>query len=210
MPSRQPTLPDCSRYPSRRVLAIISAFWKSFAAVEQRQDDQRVVGHDVAVAAVLVVAVLLGDQLAGRRASRPSSLGVPLADVVDQRGGSAQSRRDEAEADVEQLVEVALDEGLRLHRRQQLRGIDRLAVVADAGGAARPDRRPAPGRPGATIAQPSMKICAPICSATDLAVQRDRAAAAAPGCRASAAGRRCARSSCPCRPTRGSARCSMM
>ncbi len=34
------------------------------------------------------------------------------------------------------LLDVALDEGLSLHRREHLRAVDRFAVVADAGGAA--------------------------------------------------------------------------
>ena len=44
--------------------------------------------------------------------------------------------RDQGDGGVEQLVDVGLDEGRRLHRGDHLRAVDRLAVVADAGGPA--------------------------------------------------------------------------
>ena len=97
-------------------------------------DDQSVVGYHVAVAAVLVVAVVGCDLLAG---SLPivGLRGVPLSNLVnhavdDGIGG------DQGETAVDELVDVAFDKGLGLHSRHHLCAIDGLAVVTDAAGAA--------------------------------------------------------------------------
>ena len=96
-------------------------------AVEQRQDDQAVVGDHVAVAAVLVVAVALGEPFpVGAPVAVP---GVPAAQVGDHSGDDGPGRN-VAERAVEQPVRVPLDERHRLHRGQHPCAVDRLAVVA--------------------------------------------------------------------------------
>ena len=97
-------------------------------------DDQGMVRHHVAVAAVLVVAVVGRDVLAGLA---PVVLGgVPLADVVDQAVDDRVLGDEATRRSSMQPVDVGLDEGLRLHRRHDLGAVDGFAIVADAGGAA--------------------------------------------------------------------------
>ena len=137
-------------------------FLEVVVAVEQPEEDQGVVGDHVAVAAVVVVAVAFRDLVAGL--APVGVLGVPLAQVADQ----AVNQRiggDEAAGRVEQPVEIGLDKGLGFHGRHHLGRQDGFAVVADPPGLAARSAASS-GSPGQTMAQPSMKICAPICSAT--------------------------------------------
>ncbi len=101
--------------------------------VEHGHDHQRVVRHDVAVARIPVVAVAVLDQLPGRRPVRVGP--VPAANVADQPGDQAIGR-DLREPDREQVVDVGRSERLGLHRGPEHGGMHRLAVMADAGGAA--------------------------------------------------------------------------
>ena len=100
------------------------------AAGQQGQDDDRVIRDHVAVATVLVVAVAaldapeaLAPVVAVRR--------VPLTEVADQardhRVGGNETHRG-----VQQGVDVRLRERRRLHRRQHLGAVHRLAVMAHA------------------------------------------------------------------------------
>ncbi len=90
------------------------------------------IGHHVAVAAVGVVAIALGDALARRLPLAVARM--PLAQIVIQPRDNRVAR-DEANGAVEQALDLGLDERLRFHRRQRLRAVDRLAVVADTRGA---------------------------------------------------------------------------
>ena len=109
------------------------------------------VGHHVAVAAVLVVAVI-GLDLGERRAPIVAVLRVPAADVADHPVQDTVVRN-LADADVDELVGVGFLERGGFHRRENLGAVDRLAVVGHAGGTtgevrrllwiARRDHRPA-------------------------------------------------------------------
>ena len=104
------------------------------AAVQECVDDEAVVRDHVAVAAVTVVAVFAldgGERLAPRAVFR-----VPLADIADHAVEHTVLRY-LGDAGVDQRIDVVLDEGERLHGRQHLGSVDRLAVVRDAPGAAR-------------------------------------------------------------------------
>jgi len=102
-------------------------------AVEQRKDDQAVVGDDVAAPAVAVVAVVTVEEVAGGPPVR--LFNTPTTDAGDHRGDQAVSG-DEPQAGVDQLVDVVGDERLCLHGREELGGVDGLAVVAHAAGPA--------------------------------------------------------------------------
>lgn len=87
------------------------------------------IGDDVTVAAVAVIAVAIDEQLAS---NPPIWLtGVPIADSTDHRGNSAVSG-DHGQPRVEERIHITLNEGLRLHRRKRLRGENCLSVVAHA------------------------------------------------------------------------------
>lgn len=106
-------------------------FLKVVVTVQERMDDQGVIGHHVAIAAELVVAVGIDDM----RTRGPPILwvlGVPLSDIVDQ---SVDDRvlRDEAHRRIDERVDITLHEGLGLHGCDDLRAVDCLAVMADAG-----------------------------------------------------------------------------
>ena len=85
----------------------------------------------MAVATIFVVAVFLFDALKGL--APVAVVGVPLTHVAYQ-GGDHAILWDDAQATVEQFVDVALDESLCLHGGDDLRAIDGLAVMADAAG----------------------------------------------------------------------------
>ena len=131
-------------------------------AVQQRHRHQGVVGHDMNVAAVAVVPIALLDP-SPRRA--PVGLaGTPVADVIDEPPDDRVAR-DLRHADVEQWS-----------RSSSTKAWASIAARTCAAWTAAPSwltcaaRRArsaaASGSPGWTIAQPSMKIWAPICSAT--------------------------------------------
>ena len=202
IPSRQPTLPELQSVSQPAVLTIISDCWKSPSPYSSAMDDQRVVRARRGSCRRICRSRSAPRSARASRASRArwrrqSRMSAISRRMIESPGMSARPVSSS-------WSRSRLDEGLRLHRREHLRAIDRLAVVADAGRRGGPGRRRARDRPGATIAQPSMKICAPICSATTLPLSVDRAAARGRDARPSGAGRRCARWSCPCRPTTGS------
>ena len=131
------------------------------------------VRHDVAVAGVLVVAVVLLDQLARACASPACSACQPRTSAItpgDQAVGGDQRR-----AGVEEVVDVGATKASASIAAQSMAAWTASPSWLTLAGR-RASRRPAAGSPGATMAQPSMKICAPICSATVAAVGRDRAA----------------------------------
>ena len=105
-------------------------------AGQERQDDQRVVGHHVAVAAVAVVAVALADAAEGVPPAVTAVGLVPLAHVVDQAGNDRVAGN-EGQRRVQQALDVGLGERRRLHCRHRLGAVDRGAVGGDAGRAAR-------------------------------------------------------------------------
>src|SRR4029079_15178002 len=94
-------------------------------------NDHPVVGPHVAGAAVFVVPVFGSDPLAG--CAPVGLLRMPFADVIDETGNSGVPG-DDAQPGVDQRVDIRLDERLRLHRRNDLRSVDRLTVMADTGG----------------------------------------------------------------------------
>ena len=105
------------------------------------------------------------DLLARRRASRRWLCATRGCRRSAWRSGS---RRDDREPGIEQVVDVGRAKASASIAAQSMAACTDFAVVADA---RLPAARVAPrarGWPGATIAQPSMKICAPICSATVL------------------------------------------
>ena len=104
-------------------------------AVQQGVNDQAVVGHHVAVATVLVIAVV-GLDLAEGGPPVVAVGGVPAADVRDHPRQHAVGG-DLGDAHVDQLVGIRLQEGRCFHRSQHLGAVDGLAVVGDAGGALR-------------------------------------------------------------------------
>ena len=97
-------------------------------------DDEAVVRHHVAVAAVAVVPVQTLD-LGEGGAPVVAVFRVPLPDVGDHAVEDAVIRH-QGDAGVDEPVDVGLYECLRLHRGKDLRAVDRLAVVRDAGGPA--------------------------------------------------------------------------
>src|SRR5579883_392913 len=86
------------------------------------------VRDDMAIAGILIVAVARLDPLTGLAPIR--ILPTPSANVRDERGDGAVPRN-LRQADLEQMIDVAGDEGLRLHRRPELGGVDSCAVMAD-------------------------------------------------------------------------------
>ena len=99
--------------------------------VQQRVDDEGVVGHHVAIAAILVVPVLSGNQFPALAPVR--FLLVPLAQFVDHPIDHAVAGN-ERDGRVNQLVQVVLDKGLGFHGRHHLGPIDGFAAVGDHGG----------------------------------------------------------------------------
>ncbi len=61
---------------------------------------------------------------------------MPLANLADHAVDNGVVG-DHGDADIDELVDVALDKRLRFHGRHHLRAVDGFAVVADAAGAAR-------------------------------------------------------------------------
>ena len=163
MPSRQPTLPALQSVSQPDVLTIICAFWKSSRRIEHRHDHQRVVRHDVAVARIFVVAVLLLD---------------PLARVAPVRAGPCARRGCRRSAWRSGCRAGSADRPVssRWSMSDEPKASASIAAHSIAAWTASPSwltlpacsasRAASSGWPGATIAQPSMKICAPICSAT--------------------------------------------
>ena len=84
------------------------------------------------VAAEFVIAIV-GLDLPKRRPPIIAVRGCPPAHIADQPRDHALFR-DQGGRRVQQGVQVRLDEGLRHHRRNHLRAVDRLAVVRDARG----------------------------------------------------------------------------
>ncbi len=138
MPIRQPAFPELQSVSQPQVLTIESVFWKSSSAVEQPEHDDAVVGDHVAVARVALVVVAPAEAAKARVPVRLR--GADLAHVADHPGDDGVAR-DQAQRAVEQPLQVPLDEGQRLHGGDDLRAVDGLAVVADAGGAAGQVRR---------------------------------------------------------------------
>ena len=91
-------------------------------AVDQRHGHQRVVRDDVDVAAVPVIPVPLHDPIPRHAPVRLAD--TPVADVVDQPADD-RVRRDLSDADIEETIQIVLDERLRLHRGEDLSGMDR-------------------------------------------------------------------------------------
>ena len=87
----------------------------------------------MAVAAVLVVAIFAGDLFA--RLAPVRLPGMPVAHVADQPIDNGVLRNETNRA-VDELVDLRLHKGLRLHGSQHLGPVDCFAVVAHAGGAA--------------------------------------------------------------------------
>jgi len=137
------------RVPAGRV-ADHQGLLKVVVAVEQAEHDQAVVGHHVAYALVVLVAVV-GLQPFPRPhpVIFPGPQFAQVGDHAVDRGVGG----DQAGGRVQQPVEVCLHEGLGLHGGDHLRAVDGLAVMADAarppgqvGGqlrVARRDHRPA-------------------------------------------------------------------
>src|SRR5271157_3301564 len=88
------------------------------------------IGNDVAIAGVLVVAVM-GLDLPPRVAPI-GKLASPTPNVRDELSDRAVDG-DLPEANVDQVIDVARNEGFRLHRRPQFGGVDGRAVMADPG-----------------------------------------------------------------------------
>ena len=111
---------------------------KIVGGIENRHDHQGVIGYDVAIARIFVVAVMrldLASCVAPVRISAP-----PLPNVGDQPRNRTRAI-DLGEADVDQMLDVARQEGLGLHRGPELCGVDGRAVVADPGGLLREPSR---------------------------------------------------------------------
>ena len=103
-------------------------FLKVIIAVQQGMDNQRVVRHHMTVTTILVIAIVGGDLFP--RFAPIRLFGVPVAHVTNQPIDD-RIFGDEGDRGIEQLVEITLDKGLRLHRGHHLRAIDRFAIVAD-------------------------------------------------------------------------------
>ena len=168
------------------------------------------VGHDVAVAGELVVAV-----------ASPAICCARVAPVGPCRRRASRGRRRSAAISVSRgMTDRPVSSSWSTSARakasasiaaQQLRRVHRLAVMADLRRPARPARRPAPAGRGDHRPAVDEDLRADLLG-HGLAVQRRSSRDAAPATpRLQAADTRCARSSCRCRPTTGSSaprRCS--
>ncbi len=121
------------RIPARRVdnshrTAEISV------AIQQRHNDHGVIGHNVAVASVAVIAVTLCDTIKGVVPAGIHGMPFPHVgnDPIDQR-----VVRNQPDSCIQQGIDALFEKGRRNHPRDHLGTIDGFAIVADAGRAAR-------------------------------------------------------------------------
>ena len=97
------------------------------------------VGHHMAIPAITIVAVLCHNALT--RAAPVTITGMPLAEISIEPGNDRVLGNKPC-SHIEQLTQIALDEGQGLHCGQGLSAIDRLAIMADARGTPREIYRP--------------------------------------------------------------------
>ena len=102
-------------------------------AVEQAENHQAVIWNDMAVAAILVIAVLRGEFCTG---SVPilTIRGMPGSNVRDQTIDD-RITGNEGDGSVKQFIEIIFGEGLSNQSSDDLRAIDSFTIVADTCGA---------------------------------------------------------------------------
>ena len=93
-------VPPCGVHDRHRLVEIA-------ARIDQGEQDQGVVGHDVAIARIFVVAVVVLDLLP--RVAPVGQFGAPCPHVPDERGDQ-RVRRDHRQADLEQMIDVGRTE----------------------------------------------------------------------------------------------------
>ncbi len=103
MPNRQPTLPALQSVSQPDVIDDHLRFLEVMRRIKHGHHHQRMVGHDMAVAGIFVVAVVVLDLLAG---IAPVRIGlVPRADIGNQLRDQAVAR-DLRETGVEQVIDI--------------------------------------------------------------------------------------------------------